>query len=86
MVDGPCRGRPSTKVNNMYEKNTQLIIMILYHFCMFNWKTNKHKQPFLRGDHLHTSESDVCRRQILTYKVDPRTEIIKKSNGRTPIT
>ena len=23
---------------------------------------------------LYTSESDVCRRQILTYKDDPRTE------------
>ena len=28
-----------------------------------------------------TSESDVCRRQILTSKVDPRTERIKNYNG-----
>ena len=27
-----------------------------------------------RGDRLYTSESDVYRRQILTYKVDPRAE------------
>ena len=26
---------------------------------------------------LYTSESDVCGRQILTYKDDPRTEIIE---------
>ena len=26
-----------------------------------------------RGGRLYTSESDVCRRQILTYKDDPRT-------------
>ena len=25
-----------------------------------------------RGDRLYTSKSDVCRRQILTSKVDPR--------------
>ena len=25
-------------------------------------------QPFQRGDRLYTSKSDVCRRQILTYK------------------
>ena len=32
--------------------------------------------PFQRGDRLYTSESDVCRRQILTYKDGPRAEII----------
>ena len=30
-----------------------------------------------REPSLYTSESDVCRRQILTSKVDPRTERIK---------
>ena len=34
-------------------------------------------QFFQRGDRLYTSESDVCRRQILAYKVDPRTKRIK---------
>ena len=29
---------------------------------------------FKRGDRLYTSESDVCRRQILTYKDGLRTE------------
>ena len=29
---------------------------------------------FQRGDRLYTSESDVYRRQILTYKDDPRAE------------
>ena len=33
--------------------------------------------PFQYGDRFYTSESDVCRRQILTYKDDPRTERIK---------
>ena len=28
-------------------------------------------------DHLYTSESDVCKRQILTYKDNPRTETIE---------
>ena len=31
---------------------------------------------FSASDRLYTSESDVCRRQILTYKDDPRTERI----------
>ena len=30
--------------------------------------------PFQRGDCRNTSESDVCRRQTLTAKDDPRTE------------
>ena len=29
---------------------------------------------FQCGDRLYTSESDVCRRQILTYKNGPRAE------------
>ena len=29
------------------------------------------------GNRLYTSESDVCGRQILTYKDDPRTERIE---------
>ena len=33
--------------------------------------------PFQREDRFYTSESDVCRRQILTYKDDLSTEIIK---------
>ena len=32
---------------------------------------------FQCGDRLYTSESDVCRRQILTYKDGPRTERVK---------
>ena len=34
-------------------------------------------EPFQRGDCLYTSESDVSRRQILTYKDGPRTERIE---------
>ena len=30
--------------------------------------------PLQRGDRLYSTESDVCRRQIVTYKDDPRTE------------
>ena len=33
--------------------------------------------PFQRRDRLYTSESDVCRRQILTYKDGPRTERVE---------
>ena len=33
--------------------------------------------PFQRGDRLYTSESNVYRRQILTYKGGPRTEKFK---------
>ena len=38
---------------------------------------NKTIYPFQRGHRLYTSESDVCRRQILTYKDGPCTERIK---------
>ena len=31
-------------------------------------------QFFQRGDRPYTSESDVCRRPILTYKDDPRAK------------
>ena len=34
-------------------------------------------QPFQPVERLYTSESDVCRRQILTYKDSPRPEKIK---------
>ena len=34
----------------------------------------KGSKPFQRGDRLYTSESDVCRRQILMYKDGSRTE------------
>ena len=34
-------------------------------------------QPFQCGDRFYTSESDVCRCQILTYKDGPRTERLK---------
>ena len=33
--------------------------------------------PFKREDRLYKSESDVCRRQILTYKDGPCTERIQ---------
>ena len=44
--------------------------------------------PVSEGDRLYTSESDVYRRQILTYKVNQRAEIITNIiyNGRRPIT
>ena len=32
---------------------------------------------FQRGDQLHTSKSDVYRRQILTSEVDPHTDRVK---------
>ena len=43
------------------------------HIDWISWKY----QPFQCGNRLYTSESDVCRRQILTYKDGPRTERIK---------
>ena len=36
---------------------------------------------FQREDRFYTSESDVCKRQILTYRDDPRTERIS-AGGR----
>ena len=33
--------------------------------------------PLQRGDRLETSESDVCRRQIMTSQVGPRTVRVK---------
>ena len=36
-----------------------------------------HLWSLQRGDRLQTSESDVCKRQILTSKDDPRTERLK---------
>ena len=33
--------------------------------------------PFQRGKRVYTSEYDVCRRQILTFKVDPRADSMK---------
>ena len=35
-------------------------------------QTHLYSSPFQRVERLYTSESDVCRRQILTYKNDPR--------------
>ena len=43
--------------------------------------------PFQCGGRLYTSESDVCRRQILTYKDDPALKKNKNIyNGRIPLT
>ena len=36
--------------------------------------------PFQSGNRLYTSESDVCRRQILTYK-DGRRQILTHKDG-----
>ena len=62
------------------------------HYCVFFGEINKFSSStydrirtltFRR----QTSESDVLRRQILTYKVDPRTEKnINIYNGRRPMT
>ena len=48
--------------------------------CLVMWKIENQDhvlQPFQCGDHLYTSGSDVCRRQILTYKDGLRTGRIK---------
>ena len=52
----------------------------LYH--NFSWlflgeNADRDGEPFQSGGRLYTSESDVYRRQILTYKDGPRTEIVK---------
>ena len=36
---------------------------------------------FQRGDRLYTSESDVYRRQIMTYKDGPRAERVNPTAG-----
>ena len=53
--------------------NTYVIIWVYDHYNF----TLYHSLPLIflllqRGDRFYTSESDVYRRQILTYKVDPR--------------
>ena len=48
-------------------KNGELLELYLIH----------KDHPFQGGESLYTSESDVCRRQILTYEDGARTEIIK---------
>ena len=45
------------------------VYMLFVVLCTIN-----NPQPFQRKDRLYTSESDVCGRQILTSKVDSRTE------------
>ena len=50
--------------------------IIRYTFFRFRLDIFCLSEPFQRGDHLYTSGSDVCRRQILTYKDDSRTERI----------
>ena len=42
-----------------------------------NLHRNTIPEPLQRGDRLLTTESDVCRRQILTFKVNPRAERTK---------
>ena len=34
------------------------------------------------GDRLYTSESDACRRQILTYKTGPRTDSVNPLSAK----
>ena len=36
-------------------------------------------EPFQQGNRLHTSESDVCRRQILMLEFDPHNEKVTNS-------
>ena len=47
--------------------------IILSWYCWRNYQLF----PLQLGDWLETSESDPCRRQILTYKIDPRTVKVK---------
>ena len=52
---------------------------LLYYYRRV-WSMRRQKetyQPIQSGDRLYTSEYDVCRRQILTYKDGPHTEITK---------
>ena len=54
-----------------------------FRYCKFH-RANKVSFDYARGDRLSTSESDVCRRQILTWKDGPHTEELKYF--RRPIT
>ena len=47
--------------------------MLILIFVCLRFSPQVVRQPLQRGDRLYSSESDVCRRQILTTKVDPRT-------------
>ena len=54
-----------------------IINVLVSSFCftmLWVYGHNKCFYFFQCGDRLHTSESDVYRRQILTYKDGPRTE------------
>ena len=77
------------RTKNMHGKYlTNVIIMILC--CAYTTKQNIYNtmlrfritvtvtpQLFQHRDRLYTSESDVCRRQILMYKDGPHAERIK---------
>ena len=54
---------------------TYIIFYILFNVTCMTVIVRMCYEPFQRGDRLYTSESDVCRRQILTYKDGLRTEI-----------
>ena len=65
-------------VQRVTERNNRPIITS----SLFLDKTNNQNNllinpPSTGPDRLYTSESDVCRRQILTCKDDPRTKRIK---------
>ena len=53
----------------------KIIVNILVSFFPFH--LNIYVMGFKCGDRFYTSESDLCRRQILTYQVDPRAEWVK---------
>ena len=51
------------------------LFFLSYKAGIFN--ANKIDLLLQRGDRLYTSESDVCRRQILTYKIGPQAVRVK---------
>ena len=65
----------------------EIFINVLVSFFRFIWipvgygsiRPLEIFQFFQCGDRVYTSESDVCRRQILTYKDGPRTERFNNS-------
>ena len=63
-----------SKQTSIYIANLKLTFYSSFLALRMN-KISEH--GYQRGDRLYTSESDVCRRQILTYKDGPRTERIK---------
>ena len=57
---------------------SQFVLSTSFEYPCYGFTAIRNNIKFFQGgDHLYTPESDVCRRQILMYKDDPRAEKVK---------